>query len=130
VSEEPVVSLVGADHIIDAVGVNVSVVGTLHVAPVGEGLPGVGVEVTVTERWLDEMHGLVVAKHVFCSGVSSVIPEVGVSGDSTLTPVHTVVDGWAKGSKSSSESRPMSAFNIITGDIFLAITVDVSPCGP
>lgn len=89
------VSLVGAEDIIDAVGVNVSVVGTLHVAPVGEGLPGVRVEVTVTERWLDEMHGLVVAKHVFCSGVCSVIPEVGVSGDSTFAPVGTVPGGWS-----------------------------------
>jgi len=123
-------SLEGAEDIIDAVGVDVSVVDSIHIAPAAEGLPGFGMEVTVSEGWSNVMHSTcLVAKHVFGSGVSGIIPEVGVSGDSTLAPVGTVVDRWAPG-KASGESRPMSASNIITGDVFLAITIDVSPCSP
>merc|ERR1712021_98665 len=98
----PVVSLPCADNIIDTVSVDISVLGEVHVAPVVEGLPGVAVEVTVSEGWSDEMHLLVVTDHIFGLWMSGIIPEVGVSG-------------------------PMSAKSIVTGDIFLAITVDVSP---
>ena len=92
--EEPVVSLEGAEDIIDTVGVNVSVVGGVHVAPVVEGLPGVAVEVTVSEGWSDEMHFLVVTDHIFGLWMNGIIPEVGVSGDSTLAPVGTVIDAF------------------------------------
>jgi len=130
--EEPVVSLEGAEDIIDTVGVNVSIVGGVHVAiPVVEGLPGLSVEFTVSEGWFDKMLGLDVTKHIFGFWVNGIIPEVGVSSNSTFAPVGTVIDAWAPSINiARGESRPMSTGIIVTGDIFLAITVDVSPCGP
>jgi len=125
------VSLERAEDIIDTVGVNVSIVGGVHVTPVVEGLPGLGVEFTVSEGWFDVMHGLDVTKHIFGFWVNGIIPEVGVSSNSTFAPVGTVIDAWAPSINiARGESRPMSTGNIVTGDIFLAITVDVSPCGP
>jgi len=90
-----VVSLEGAEGIIDTVGVNVSVVGGVHVAPVVEGLPGLGVETTVSEGWFDEMHALDVTKHIFGFWVNGIIPEVGVPSNSTFAPVACLIDGWA-----------------------------------
>merc|ERR1712021_64165 len=101
--KEPVVSLPLADSIIDTVSVDISVLGVVHVAPVADGLPGVAVEVTVSKGWSDEMHSLVVTDHIFGLWMSGIIPEVGVSGDSTLAPVATVIDGWAP-CESSGES--------------------------
>jgi len=125
--EHPVTTADVADEVVDTVAVDVSVLGTGSIAPgATEDLPGVGVEVTVSEGWSDEMISTEVAHHVLGLGVVGVIPEVGVSGDSTLAPVGTVVDGWAPGI-SSRESGPMSASGIVTGDISLVVTVDVGP---
>jgi len=87
-----------ADKVIDTVAVDVSVLGADGIAPWAvEKFPGVGVEVTVSEGWSDEMILTDVAHHVGGLGVSGIIPEVGVSGDSTLAPVGTVIDAWAPG---------------------------------
>jgi len=127
--KEPMVSFPWADDIINTIAVNIGIMSVVHVAPVGEGLPSFAVEVSVSEWWSDVMILLVVTDHIFGLFMSGIIPEVGVSSDSTLAPVGTVIDGWAPW-VASGESRPMSALSIVTGDIFLAITVDVSPCDP
>jgi len=89
-------SLDGADKIIDTVGVNVSVVGASGIAPsAAEEFPGVGVEVTISEGWSNEMPGTDVAHHVGGLAVGGIEPEVGVSGDSTFAPVGTVPGGWS-----------------------------------
>jgi len=127
--KEPVVSRLWADKIIDTVSIDISVLSVVHVAPVLDGRPWFWREMTVSEGWSDEMQLLPVTNHIFGLWMSGIILEVGVSGDSTLAPVGTVIDGWAPW-VASGESRPMSALSIVTGDIFLAITVDVSPCDP
>jgi len=66
-----------------------------HVAPVVDGLPGAFVEVTVSEGWSDVMHPPDVTDHIFGLWMSGIIPEVGVSGDSTLAPVGTVIDAFS-----------------------------------
>jgi len=96
-----VTSLDVTDKVIDTVAVDVSVLGAGGIAPsLGEDFPGVGVEVTVSEGWSDEMIATDVAHHVCGLGVSGIIPEVGVSGESTLAPVGTVIGGWAPGEAS------------------------------
>jgi len=119
----------GAEEVVDTVAVDVSVVGTGGIAPASsEEFPGVAVEATVSEGWSDEMEGTGVAHHVCGFGVRGIIPEVGVSCDSTLAPVGTMVDGCAIG-VASGDSGPMSAKSIVTGLISLAITIDVSVGG-
>jgi len=89
------VSFNRAENVIDTVAVDISVMGTGSIAPAsslkGEGFPGLVMEFTVSEGWSDEMLCTDVAHHVCGFGVSCVIPEVGVSGDSTLAPVGTVI---------------------------------------
>jgi hypothetical protein len=127
--EEPMAATDGAEEVVDTVAVDVSVVGTSGIAPAsGEDFPGVAVEVTVSEGWSDEMEGTGVAHHVCGFGVSGIIPEVGVSCDSTLAPVGTMVDGCAI-LHARGDSGPMSAKSIVTGLISLAITIDVSVGG-
>merc|ERR1719473_498869 len=65
-------------------------------------------EVTVSERWFDEMPGTDVAHHVLGFSMTVIIPEVGVSGDTTLAPVGTVVSGVAPG-VSPSLSGPVAS---------------------
>jgi len=89
---KPMVSIDGAEKVIDTVAVDISVMGTGSIAPAtSKDFPGLAMEFTVSEGWSDVMECTDVAHHVCGSGVSGVIPEVGVSGDSTLAPVGTVI---------------------------------------
>jgi len=97
-------SFPGAEDVIGSVGVDVSVSGSIGIAPsTGEEFVGSGVEVSVSERWSDEMVGTDIAHHVLGFLMVVVIPEVGVSGDTTLAPSSTVVVGGLPG-ESVSES--------------------------
>jgi len=88
-----------------------------------------GVEVSISKGWSDEMPGTDVAHHISGLSVSGIIPEVGVSGNTTLAPVGTVVSGNLPG-EAVGESGPMSSEGIVTDDIGLTVTVDISPLGP
>lgn len=54
---------------------------------------GLGVEVSVTEGWSDEMPGTVVAQHIGGGLMREIHQEVGVFGPATFAPVGTVVLG-------------------------------------
>lgn len=92
------VSTNGAEHISGFVSIDISIMSTNSIAPsVVEESPGMSMNMTISEGWSNEMPGTDVAHHVCGLSVLSVIPEVGVSGDTTLAPVGTVVSGWLPG---------------------------------
>ena len=90
---KPMVSINRAEKVIDTIAVDISVLGTGSIAPAtGEDFPVLtSLQITVSIIFSDVMECTDVAHHVCGSGVSGVIPEVGVSGDSTLAPVGTVI---------------------------------------
>jgi len=92
--------------------------------------PGLGVEISITKRWSDEMPSTDIAHHVCGCLVVEVHPEVGIFGPTTFAPVCTVILGGSDESKTVGESGPMSSEAIIAGHISLAITVDIGPLGP
>jgi hypothetical protein len=58
---------------------------------------GLAEEVSVSEGWSDEMESSIIAHHVVSERMSGIPKEVGISGDSTLAPVGTVIFGWLPG---------------------------------
>lgn len=52
-----------------------------------------GVEESISDGWSDVMESTDVAHHIGGFTVVGIIPEVGVSGDTSLAPVGTVIFG-------------------------------------
>ena len=88
----------GAEHVSSTVSIDVGVVSSDSIAPSCiEKFVGLAEEVSISKRWSNEMVASVVAHHILGKWMVGIPKEVGISGDTTLAPVGTVVSGWLPG---------------------------------